>query len=199
MIMDIPTFFNWLQQNIAKLPHDSEAQRDLSKRLSELNPELRWEIGPGERAEHFLAFSPALKRELLDYTRMLVREAPEIDGWEFLSAKPKKRWTNRKIRIISGGRCAEYRFVGWKYYLTSFNDGEFFDVNVVPVGYEQEAKSDLEYAASLIVESKLGEELFIDAVDRVNIVLPKELKQPTDSISDLYKHIMYIRRPNEIH
>lgn len=197
--MDISAFFDWLQQNIAKLPHDSGVQKDLSIKLNQLNPELRWEIGPGERAERFLAFSPALNAELLDYTRMLVRKAPEIHGWEFLPAKPKKRWQNRVIRIVSGNKRMGYCFAEWKYYLTSFNDGEFFDVNIVPIGYEKEERSDLEYAASLIVESELGEELFIDAVDRVNIVLAHERKQPTDSISDLYAHIMSLRTSQGIH
>lgn len=191
--METSAFFNWLQQNIAKLPHDSGVQKELSKKLSEINPELRWEIGPGDRAEYFLAFSPALKEELLDITRMLVRKAPAIDGWELLPAKPKKRWASRRIRTVSRGERREYGFDGWRYYLTSFNNREFFDVNIIPVGYEEEPTGDLQYAASLIVESELGEELFIDAIDQVNLVRASELKTDTDSIRDLYDHIMLLR------
>jgi len=58
--------------------------------VKSLHPELRWEVGPGYKQSSFFAFSPNLKHELLELTTKLVERAPEIEGWEFLPAKPKK-------------------------------------------------------------------------------------------------------------
>lgn len=187
---EIDNFYGWLVPNLPKIFDSKSVQNTLSEKLKGLNPELRWEIGPGENAECFLAFSPNLKFELLDFTRLLVSKAPSVPGWEFLPAKPRKKWKNRKTRIKCKGEVVEFIFDEWRYFLTSFNDGEFFDVNLVPVGYDEFEEKDLRYAGDLFVEFELGEELYIEIIDRVNIVRPAEVDCDTDEAQYLYDHLV---------
>ncbi len=184
-----PEFFEWLRNNVQFVPRDRKAQRELAKWLAAINPQLRWEVGSGSRAEWFLAFSPNLQEKLLDLTNALAREAPDVPGWEFLPAKPRKELQRRTIKITDGDRTREYNFEDWRYYLTSFNQGEFYDVNIIPIGYESECGSDLEHAASLIIESELGEELFITAIDRVIIDASTANPDKSDVVRDLHAHL----------
>lgn len=192
--MNIKEFFNWLSKNLPNIYSDKKVQKELSVRLAALNTEIRWEIGPSENTENFLAFSPNLNEELLDFTKMLVEKAPSITGWEFLPAKPRKRWKRRNIRIDCDGKLKEFNFDDCKYFLTSFNDGEFFDVNLVPNFDQKINLSDVGYVGGLFVEFELGEELYLNLVDRVNIIQESELNAETNPVVDLYEHIMSERK-----
>jgi hypothetical protein len=76
------------------------------------------------------------------------------------------------------------------YYLSSFSDGEFFDVNLVPCDYEDKPLDDLKHAASLFVEFELGERMFMEFVDRTNIVLPADLKEFGNKIEHLHDQLL---------
>lgn len=190
------SLFEWLAQNVEKLFSDASAQSELTRRLEAINPKLKWEVGPWENDENFLAFSPNLSFELLEITQDLVKQAPAIPGWVFLPSKPKKKWSSRVIEINCAGGEVGYVLDAWRYYLTKFNDGEFFDVNLIPYGHEQQAVDDLEYIGSLLVESELGEELFMDLVDRVNIVLPSSLKHATatNELTSMFDQIQHEKK-----
>src|SRR5690606_27660378 len=121
-------------QNIERLFSDADAQSELTERLNAINPKLRWEVGPSGHSESFLALSPNLSFELLEITKNLVKQAPNIPGWVFLPSKPRKNWSSRVIEIGCGSGTTRYVLDQWRYYLTKFNDGEFFDVNLVPYG-----------------------------------------------------------------
>lgn len=74
--------------------------------------------------------------------------------------------------------------------LTSFNEGEFFDVNLVPYGCEENPAEDLQYVAILFVEFELGERMFMEFVDRTNIVLASELNVFANTIENLHDQIL---------
>jgi hypothetical protein len=188
--MTTSEFFEWLQPRLPSIARNKQVQRALSEKLEQLHPGLRWEIGPGIEKESFLAISPNLKPEALQVTRQIANQAPAIPNWEILPAKPRKRWKTRSLRIRGIDSAREYNFESWRYYLTSFNDDEFFDVHVVPIGYEEEEKSQLQYVADLIVEFELGEELFMDKIDKVHVAYSRNLERETDTIGDLYDHIL---------
>lgn len=185
-------FFAWLRNNLDGAFADEAVQRMLTNKLAAIDPRIRWEVGPYNAERSFFAFSPNLKRELLPLTEALAKEAPEIPGWMFLSSKPRKQWKARVIEIKNAeGKVDRYNIDTWAYYLTSFNDGEFFDVNLVPYGCEESPLDDLQYVASLFVEFELGERMFIEFVDRTNIVLPSELSVFANKIENLHDQVLH--------
>ena len=192
--------FEWLPGNLQRLFHDESVQKTLTEKLAQVHPGVRWEVGPFKDGKSFFAFSPNLDAKLLAVTEALAKRAPEVPGWVFLPAKPRKMWMSRSIEIAdSKGRLVQYSFEHWLYYLTSFNDGEFFDVNLVPCGYENLPRDELQYAGSLFVEFELGERIFMEFIDRVNIVLPSELDEFGNKIEHLHDQIMQQLEKNVRH
>lgn len=184
-------FLAWLTANLDGVFEDEEIQRAVSKRLATIDPAIRWEAGPYDDEHAFFAFSPNLDIKLLPLTEQLAQAAPVVPGWVFLSSKPRKKWQTRTIRIRdSKDQVIQYNFDQWLFYLTSFKDGEFFDANLVPCGYEDKPLDDLKYAASLFVEFELGERMFMEFVDRTNIVLPADLKEFGNKIEHLHGQLL---------
>lgn len=184
-------FFAWLRSNLEHVFVDEAVQRTLTDKLAEINPRVRWEVGPYDAGRSFLAFSPSLDIQLLPLTETLAKAAPDMPGWIFLSSKPRKQWKSRVIEIEDAeGQFVRYSIDPWAYYLTRFNDGEFFDVNLVPYGCEGRPLDDLQYVASLFVEFELGERMFIEFIDRTNIVLPSELKVFANKIEHLHGQVL---------
>ncbi len=185
------TFFAWLRTNLDRVFFDEAVQRTLTNRLAEIDPRIRWEVGPYGAEMSFFAFSPNLNLKLLPLTEALAKGAPDVAGWIFLSSKPRKQWKSRVIETKDAeGRVDRYNIDMWAYYLTSFNEGEFFDVNLVPYGCEDKPLDDLKYAASLFVEFELGERMFIEFIDQTNIVLPSELNVCANKIENLHDQIL---------
>lgn len=83
-------FFEWLRPNLDRLFVDEVAQKATSERLARIDPAVRWEAGPVDERSNFFAFSPNLDPELLPLTEALASVAPDVPGWTFLSAKPRK-------------------------------------------------------------------------------------------------------------
>lgn len=194
MKMTYNKLFDWLKNNIEKLFTEKSIQIELTRRLKEIHPSLQWEAGPGINTHKFLAFSPNYDFDAVGYANELVESAPEIEGWEFLSGKPRKYWTKRQVKIKLAQELVFFDFDRWEYYLTSFNDGEFFDVNFVPVGSELKSNFEIEFGGQFLAQSELGERLYMDVIDRVNIVDPKDLTVETNPIGDLYEQILYERK-----
>src|SRR5688572_23308699 len=162
-------FFDWLVPHLPKIFDDTNVQKDISRRLTRLCPGLHWEAGPWEKGESFFAVSPALDFELVPIAKSIAQFAPKVAGWEFLSAKPRKKW-DRAVRFTSSnGAQKVVNLSNWKYYLTSLNDGEFLDVNLVP-GDERLPEVELSWLGEMLVASELGEAIFLNYVGRVNIV-----------------------------
>nr|WP_324259249.1 hypothetical protein [Cellvibrio fontiphilus] len=186
----IKSFFDWLVPNIDRIFSDFNFQEEISKKLSVINPNIRWEAGPWESGENFFAVSPNLDVNNFSLTKLLTECAPNVVGWFFLSSKPRKRWSSRVIKIKSGNKFIEYNIDSWRYYLTSFNDGEFFDVNLIPYGHEDIPIDDLEYIGSMFVEFELGEEIYMELIDQINIVLPSNLEVSVNKPEFLYPQIL---------
>jgi hypothetical protein len=183
-------FFKWLVPNLDRLFEDKELQAEVSTQVQIIHPDLNWEVGPGINKECFFAFSPSLNKELLAYTKELCESAPQLEGWEFFAAKPKKEWKERCIQLTPNGETVEYFFDEWRYYLTSFNNGEFFDVNLIPDDKEYTDKESLEYAADLFVEFELGELMYMELIDRVNIIDPEKDNNETTEVKYLYDQLL---------
>lgn len=187
---EISSFFDWLIKNISTLNKSLDIQQEMTKKIKSIHSDLHWEIGPLSEDEKYLAFSPNLNENLLNITRNLVEKSPKISGWKFLCAKPKKNWNNRSIKFRSNKNLKNVTCDNWQYFLTSFNDDEFFDVNIVPDKKLELTKNELNYIADLFVEFELGEELYIQAIDQVNVLEVGSNPEDTNSVEVLYEHIL---------
>lgn len=62
---------------------------DASARVAAIHEDLHWEMGSGQRAEHFLALSPNGNPALRKITeRWRASAPPEDDTWEFWPSRP---------------------------------------------------------------------------------------------------------------
>ena len=173
---------------LPRLFEDGSVQHELGQRLEAIDPRIKWEAGP-DGAGAFLAFSPNRYDDLLLVTEGLAETMPDIPGWCFLGAKPRKQWTVRKV-ALGGVECV---FDDWRYRLVSFKGGEFFDVDLFTL---DDSLDDAQRArlGMFLVLSELGERLFMRAVDRVNVSVHPEAGQSTIEIDSLHDQITELLR-----
>lgn len=174
----------WLPKVLPKLFSDRDIQLELGARLEGIDSRIRWEAGPYGGRDSFLAFSPNFHSDLLPLTEELARTMPQVDGWRFLGAKPRKQWSVRKMHF----KGVEYFFDGWRYRLVMFKGGEFFDIDF----FTFNDAIDESYRAGLgvfLACSELGEKLFMRAIDRVNVNIRPQVSETTIHIESLFEQI----------
>jgi hypothetical protein len=177
------SFKRWLPEVLPKIFDDRDVQLELGRRLESIDPRIRWEAGPHGQ-DSFLAFSPNFNNDLLPLTEELAMTMPAVQGWHFFGAKPRKRWSVRKI-LFKG---VEYFFDEWRYRLVMFKGGEFFDIDFFTFG-EAIDEGDRAGLGVFLACSELGEKLFMRAVDRVNIGVAPQPGESTISIESLFEQI----------
>jgi hypothetical protein len=195
----VSRFWNWFAENhrnISDAYNNSDydwLSANISRRIRQLSDSLNWEIGPYHFPDSTFVLSPTI-RENLSLTREAVKSAPQISGWRFLHAKPRK--TLKRLLFESHGCTVDAE--NWRYQLVSYNKGEFVDlllyINATgfPLAHDQ-------LFAELVVESLVGEEL---RLDRIGVVQPNiventgELENLTP-IRYLYEHLLTVLTPDE--
>jgi hypothetical protein len=180
---------NWLPSVLSKIFDDHEIQLEMGRRLAEIDPRVRWEAGPYGEHDAYLAFSPNFHNDLLPVTETLAKAMPTIQGWHFLGAKPKKQWSVRKV-LLNG---VEYFFDDWRYRLVSFKDGAFFDIDFFTFdeSIEEHAPAGL---GVFLASSEMGEKLFMQAIDQVNVSTRPEIGEASIHVETLYEHIVDLFR-----
>jgi hypothetical protein len=182
-------FFTWLILQLDRIFDDAAVQSLVSSRLRAVSPRVKWEAGPWNDGRSFFAVSPNMNIDVVPIADQIVKFAPTVPGWVFLPAKPRKFW-QRVVRFnASDGTQRAYDLSDWKYWLTSFNDGEFFDVNLVP-GRAEIPDSELQRLGELLAASELGEGVFLSQVGRVNILSRDDRSTETTSIEHLHAQFM---------
>lgn len=175
---------SWIPSVLSRIFDDPEIQVELGERLFEIDRRIKWEAGPHSEEKNYLAFSPNYHEDLLPVTESLAEAMPVIPGWEFLGAKPKKNWFLRKVRFNE----KEYLFDDWRYRLVMFKEGEFFDIDFFTFDSSMDAKS-CNGLGVFLASSELGEKLFMNAIDRVNVEIRPEAGDSSIAIQSLYCQI----------
>lgn len=93
---DVATFWAWWTTNADRFAEVIEQRGDLSTlaselsdRLSNIGPDLEWELMPGQSANHALCITAAGDPNLHSTVARLFAAAPEpTERWEYLSARP---------------------------------------------------------------------------------------------------------------
>ena len=193
----VSRFWQWFSENHHNVSNAySTADYDwlstnVSRRIRLLSDSLNWEIGPYHVPDKTFVLSPTI-RENLPLTRAAVEMAPELVGWRFLHAKPRKQLT----RLVFQSRGCTVDAEGWQYKLVSYNKGEFVDL-LLYIDAEGFPSAHDQLFAELVVESLVGEELRLDRIGFVqaNIVENTREIENTTPIRFLHKHLLTVLTP----
>lgn len=164
----IESFWEWFLQHYPELEGDvSESLvNDLERHLFAIQ-RLDWEIGPGRNKSNFLALSPRGSREILQITRSVIRQAPDLGNWEFYPAKPRRSWDLIFSLMVNGG-MVEVNANFWEFVAYKFSDG-VCDLLFKPNQFNL-PKEYLYWAANIIVDGELGEEERINSIANIDII-----------------------------
>jgi hypothetical protein len=193
---EVEAFWEWFAAVAADVQTDVKARRqrlghlgEMQQRVSAIHPDFKWEIGPYGNGDLFLAISPNGYSDLLPYTRKVVSAAPNISGWQFRAAKPRKDWLRRRLVIRDKKGYREIEFDDWRFRVR-------MERGVVCIDYDPSPNSDftdteIGSLMRLYIESELGEEVVIrDApmlrrqkLTRADSLSPAELRARFDDKS----------------
>ena len=176
----------------------STLEKDYSRdsRISEVDNlvnklgDFSWEIGPDEN-EHCLAFtiSPNCNPALLIETKEIVGLAPDLEKWTFYYAVPPKKDWNMVFSINSSNENSiEVSAKEWEYVLFKYPDNKF-EIIIKVIPEMNLTNDDLSFAVEILLKGILGEELYMEYIDNIEVVtdFELELKSKKSTITTLGK------------
>jgi hypothetical protein len=169
-------FWGWFKKHSSELAaHDiPEALiEELETRLHEIH-ELDWEIGPGRNAPNFFALSPRGDKDLLKLTRAVITKAPDLPAWEFFPAKPPRNW-NLVFSLTVDDASIEIDGKLWEFIAYKFKDGTY-DLVFKPDSTKGLSEDYLYWAAMIIADGELGEEIRMELVQTLEVVTAWDAK-----------------------
>jgi hypothetical protein len=182
-------FWDWFSRNaelLAKLQNKALVA-ELDKRVVNLNSGLSWEIGPGLSKPWQFVISPNLNRDLRALARSAISYAPALADWEFHSARCRKDWNYTFEMEGDGGARKHLNASTWTFVLLRHPNGLreiLLKAERLPVSGSEQRR----LAASIVLESALGEDLLLDSVDEFELVdeLDSQFTDRQRPIQDLY-------------
>jgi hypothetical protein len=157
---------------------------EFTKRVRAIEPNLNWEIGPYFDPEFALVVSPSI-RENIELAKEVICAAPQIAGWHFLPAKPPKQMTRLVITLPFR---PEVEICGdeWSYRLTSYNNGEFFDIEVFTDAPSSMLQEDLTVLTHCLIEALIGEFVYLEKIEAVTVYRPTDSRSLENATSLRY-------------
>lgn len=193
-------FWDWFADHAAQIEAAAQSTTgsglhpllaELDGGVRAMDPGIGWEIGP--RGEGwFLALSPKGSREALAKTVELVQCAPaDVEGWEFLPAKPPKEWA-RKFQY--GPKQVDAS--GWRYQLRRWDDGALGVLwGITDIDMDSR---ELDGLGWFVLESELGEEVVVRNFVDVEVTRLSEWDEPKSGgeIGVLRAHVAKLLQAN---
>jgi len=169
----ITGFWKWFSGIAMALAADSENPallKELDSRIHVLDSRLSWEIGPGTVEPMQLVISPNLDRDLKSEADKIVSHAPEIEGWEFYSARRPKLWDYQlEMQRPNLGGSVHVDTRTWMFVLLKYDDG-YQELLLTGEGVDLLDEDERWQAAAITLESILGEELLLERIDHFELV-----------------------------
>ena len=191
----VAAFWKWFKtfrrevENAYAAGDTSWLDSEFTKRVRAIEPNLNWEIGPYFDPEFTLVISPSI-RENIELAKGVIRAAPQIPSWHFLAAKPPKRMT-RLVMTLPFRPDVEICGDEWAYRLTSYNNGEFFDIEVFSDAPSSMLQDDLIVLTHCLIEALVGEFVYLEKVGAVTIYRPTDPRslEDTTALRFLNEHL----------
>lgn len=155
-------FWNWFKGANKKLMvmldrRDSHAlSREISSALHDLEPGLKWEIGPGKKKPYSLTIRSSGDSTLRALAKEVIGAAPEVADWEFYShrqsrdAPPVIEFPNRGVHLDT---------TKWQFFARENLDTKRIDITVVDRTFDSISSDDALRAIFIYLDSALGEEV----------------------------------------
>jgi hypothetical protein len=160
----IRQFWEWFRARAEKVREDPGLhEEEISEMLDRLHPGLAWEMGgPREGPQDFVVRSDSA--DLRYRTHEIVRAAPPLDGWRFSS------W---RLAVPVAGFCIqvnEDRVFELSNFSADLSEDEtypFLHLVVASPEFSDPPADQERYAATLALDSILGEKTVEDAIESV--------------------------------
>jgi hypothetical protein len=170
---NLTEFWIWFSEHSQALANEPECAAlfaELDARLHKLDPGLSWEIGPGQQKPWQFVVSPNLDGSLRNVARKIVARAPALDDWEFHSARQPKDWDfHLELSTTSNGIPMKVDASNWTFVLLEYPDG-IREILLRAPDLPKLTQNERREVAEIVLESALGEGLFLDAVDEFDLV-----------------------------
>jgi hypothetical protein len=191
-------FWSWFVENEEKIRKAYDADSEdllvalISPALSEVSDRLGWELGPYALPNYSFVISPEC-REDVALARRVAEAAPEIDCWTIFCGKPPKDLTSLTFEVAGREICCD----DWRYRMTSYNRGEFVDLeiffeeaNAPPAGEEM-------VVCELAVEALVGQAVSLERVGDIEhcLVSSAEEISKTSPMRHLKEHLERVLSP----
>ena len=135
-----------------------------------LCPRIGWEVGPSANSRRFFAITTNGDPQNIDIVRSIIAEAPTLPNWDIFAGRPRRPYNDEIIFQNQRGQQRLVCLSDWRYVLTAFDSGRFFDVAIatdVPLQMDESARQQL---LRTTVEFALGELLVMKRIDRMSFV-----------------------------
>ncbi|MCA9074620.1 MAG: hypothetical protein KDA93_06270 [Planctomycetaceae bacterium] len=194
----INELWSWFSSNTKEIRtayvngDDQWLDEQITPRVQKINEHLNWEIGPYNDPDETFVLSPTI-RENIPLTHLAISAAPRCPGWHFLAAKPPKQLRSLTFSTETGETCADE----WAYQLTSYNQGEFVDIEIFMEPTADLPIEQLDMFCELVVESLVGEEFRLNRIGDITarIVDAMEAVPGLTSIQYLPDHLAAVLTP----
>lgn len=194
-----PTFWSWFVAHEAEIRRayvegaTSKLDELLSDRVAQATAGAGWEIGPYDPSADVLVISPGTL-ERVPACRELVGQAPAVPGWRFLAGKPPKVLQS----IVTEIDGHEVRADAWRYRLTSYNGGEFVDIELFHQADDSPAPADGALAAELTIEHLVGEIVSLERVGTIELLCVDRVEdvERATPLRFLKPHLHQVLRPS---
>jgi len=192
------TLWAFFSSNASKIAaaYDSKNYGWLDEKLSPLvkaiSQNINWELGPYHHPDNTFVLSPGIRKNLV-VTRAVIAQAPSIPGWFFEPAKPAKELLSLFFEAEGFSVCGDT----WKYRLTSYNGGEFVDIEVFYDPSTSPPTTHERMFCERVIEAILGEELRLDRVGYITPTLVPDVSsvEKATDIRYLKEHLGEVLAP----
>jgi hypothetical protein len=169
---DYGQFWTWFSENLlvieALYTERKLAQLSnlIGQNLDKIDPRLAWEIGPGKQKQYLLTISGEGDVEMGDLAEQIIRAAPDVQSWEFYSARPARPGAAR-IRLPN--RNLEFDTKGWMFSPIERADAGRLDLLIYDDALALSAPDDAVRAVWIYLGEILGDEDAERWIGEVNI------------------------------
>lgn len=172
----ISSFWLWFEDNLGRLravvqnpshPDREYVVNGLDQHILAIGT-LTWDIEVGEAKPWSLVISPNGDPELLEVSRSIMEQAPDLADWEFHPARPRKAQSLQFEAYDENMDLQPVDATPWRYVLQPAGDGQFS--LVVATGTSRLSEETLQKAADHLVTCLIGEEVRINYVPRMRVM-----------------------------
>lgn len=174
----VDAFWSWFSATEARIREAYDAgagdrlDQLISPAVAKLSPRLGWELGPYALPKYAFVISPTC-REDVPIARQVSEAAPQLAAWAIFCGKPPKDLANLEFDVEGAAVfCDE-----WRYRMTSYNGGEFVDLEIFFEERVAPPKGKEELLCELLVEALVGQTVSLERIGRIDHVQVSDVEQ----------------------